>query len=352
MPLETALGLWAFVSYARGWRMSTAVLLALTALARPDGVIAALVLFSYDTIRHRRLPWREGAVFMAILAPFMLASWWYFGAPLPATVGAKFAQRDSQMWTTYGKGLREWLSGWLMRDVRGPQYDVMSLDPGTFSFWVTLGLPALLVWYRRWWLLLSWPLLFILAYRTMKIPFYHWYAAPAIVVVAIVAACGIGGVVALVRRFVPRAQAVAVAAGVLLAGYATHEWVRIVAQGPYRVPGLVVYEEAGRWLRTNTPPDSTVAYYEIGYVGYYSQRRMIDPLGLLDPKLGPHVAKRDFVWPYEQGRPTYILELSLDTPYNAFKQQPWFPQEYRRAHVFSAPGARDLILWERAAPAP
>jgi glycerophosphoryl diester phosphodiesterase len=357
MPFQLALGLWAFVCYARGWRAASALLLALTALARPDGVLAAVVLFAYDAIRRRRLPWREGVIYAAVLLPFVLAAWVYFGSPLPMTLSAKLAQREAGYWPTYGRGLRDWIAHYLLPGVRGPHVLFFALDPGTLSFWLTLGLPALL-FYRVWWLPLAWLTFFVLWYRTMKIPFYHWYSAPAVLVLSIVAACGIAGIIALARRIaswsIPPVPAIVTGPifatiGIALAVYSTSSWVHAAAVSRFPLPGVPPYAEAGRWLREHTPPDSTIAYYEIGHIGYYSQRHMIDPLGLLDPAVPPHVARRDFLWAYERARPNYILEMTSATAFNTFKQQPWFAADYRQIQVFPPPDqyVHDLIVWER-----
>jgi len=43
----------------------------------------------------------------------------------------------------------------------------------------------------------------------------------------------------------------------------------------------------GLWLRDNTPPNSSVALEPIGYIGYYSERYIIDFVGLVSPQVLP-----------------------------------------------------------------
>ena len=52
------------------------------------------------------------------------------------------------------------------------------------------------------------------------------------------------------------------------------------------------YASLGRWFAVNTPPDASVGYLEIGIIGYHSRRTIIDPLGLVNPGVAPHVAQR------------------------------------------------------------
>jgi hypothetical protein len=42
-----------------------------------------------------------------------------------------------------------------------------------------------------------------------------------------------------------------------------------------------------RWLRTNTPPDAAIATQDIGVLGYFADRRLIDMAGLTDPAVVP-----------------------------------------------------------------
>jgi hypothetical protein len=44
---------------------------------------------------------------------------------------------------------------------------------------------------------------------------------------------------------------------------------------------------AARWVRENTPPGSLVAAHDIGALGYYGERRLIDLAGLVSPEVIP-----------------------------------------------------------------
>jgi len=94
--LYIALVLFGFLAYARERYTRAAVLLALAALVRADGVLAAAVVGVHFLVARRRpVPWRAIVVYGVILAPWFLFAWMYFGAPLPATLAAK--QRQGMM---------------------------------------------------------------------------------------------------------------------------------------------------------------------------------------------------------------------------------------------------------------
>lgn len=45
--------------------------------------------------------------------------------------------------------------------------------------------------------------------------------------------------------------------------------------------------DAARWIQANTPPDALIAVHDIGAVGYFSQRTIIDLAGLATPEVIP-----------------------------------------------------------------
>ena len=51
---------------------------------------------------------------------------------------------------------------------------------------------------------------------------------------------------------------------------------------------------AGIWLREHTPPDAVVAANDVGAIGYYSGRRVVDVAGLVDPEVIPHLRQPDY----------------------------------------------------------
>lgn len=358
MPLQIALILWAVVAYAAEWRVASALLLGAATIVRPDGAVAAVVLAGYDLVRTRRIPWRAWLAFAAVLLPFAVLAWVYFGSPIPLTLSAKLAQRDLG-WPAYGRGLRNWLHLILGPDGRPASFEFISWDPRALGFWVTLGLPALL-WYRFLWLPLAWVAAFVFSYRTMQVPFYHWYAAPVVVGIAALAACGID---AMVRFAITRLSRVArkgpptwaamleTAIPVLMFAVVASHNLRTLPASARTAPLLELYADAGRWLHAHAPRNASVGYYEIGYLGYHAQRRIIDPLGLLDPATPPHVAQGDMTWAYRAYEPTYLVEQQR-TSYGGMRDMDWFQRRYQPIHVLTHPSLPDnaLTIYRRVMP--
>jgi hypothetical protein len=75
---------------------------------------------------------------------------------------------------------------------------------------------------------------------------------------------------------------------------------------------LPVYRAAGEWLARETPPASTVGTLEVGIIGYYSQRPMIDFAGLLQPTVAEQLPSTGSYqeaarWALAAFRPAYVV---------------------------------------------
>lgn len=47
--------------------------------------------------------------------------------------------------------------------------------------------------------------------------------------------------------------------------------------------------KAARWLKEHTPPNAVVATHDIGAIGFYSDRRVVDMVGLISPEMVEHI---------------------------------------------------------------
>jgi hypothetical protein len=333
MPVLLAVATAACLALDRDRSQVAAALGAVAALVRPDGVLVLGVVLAATLLRRRRLPWRELAVAASILVPFALLAWHAYGTPLPSTLAAKLAQRDSGLWSTFGQGLRDWLVLFLWND-RGPNLGFAPVVPPTLWLWTAIGLVA--VWrHRRLWPLLAWVVLFVAAYSAMRVPFYHWYAAPAALALAACAGAGLAEAAAWLARVAARSRVDgrrvrALAAVLPVAAALAIGWrpLRALPRTSALNDNVRLYIEAGRWIADATPPGSRVGYYEIGYIGFHGRRPMIDALGLIDPAIAPAVAAHDWARAFRQARPEYILEKP-GAGLNTFLAEPWFTAEYR-----------------------
>ena len=110
----------------------------------------------------------------------------------------------------------------------------------------------------------------------------------------------------------------------------------------------MLYERTGEWLKVNTRPADRIGYLEIGYLGYYSQRPIIDALGLVTPEVASHIASGDFSWAYATYRPEYIIINQVFQGMINMTGQVWFQEEYRDVATLSQSGyPAPLVIYRR-----
>ena len=51
---------------------------------------------------------------------------------------------------------------------------------------------------------------------------------------------------------------------------------------------------AGRWLKNNTQENAVIAAHDVGAIAYYSQRKIVDMIGLVTPEIISHINDKDY----------------------------------------------------------
>lgn len=252
---------------------------ALATLTRSDGVLVAGVLFLDYVLRYRRLPWSAALVYCLVIAPWYLFSWAYFGSPFPVTLLAKQQQGQMAISQSFAAGFRDLLVSRLR--------SCWSL-PGTLLLllgWYTISAKA-----SRWLLILAWGCTYFVAYVLLGVSRYFWYYAPLVPVGVV----GVGMGVSWLWTWCGRRSS-AVAQSLLrtaLVAAAMLPQVRATAlASSYRDPRASIYRDVGTWLAENTPPDALVGTLEVGIIGYYAGRQMVDFAGLIQPAVAEQMTR-------------------------------------------------------------
>lgn len=313
--LYLAFCLGAFAFYARQRYPLTAVCAALAILTRPDGVLVAFILAAHYFLWIRRpVPWLALALFLGLTVPWFAFAWAYFGSPLPATLAVKQHQGAMAISQRFAPGLLTILREY----VRWPYL----LEAGLAA----AGAVFLLRRARPWVLFLAWTMLYFLAYSALGVSRYFWYYAPLVPGFIVLLGLGIssisrGGPCARPsgpcirpREAFPSHRTalfyIATLALLLLLVPAQVYDLGQLRQHPDN--RLMIYPVVGEWLLDHTPPDASVGTLEVGLIGYYSQRRMIDFAGLIQPQvsnqLTAHTTYEDAaLWAVEHYRPDYLV---------------------------------------------
>lgn len=86
--------------------------------------------------------------------------------------------------------------------------------------------------------------------------------------------------------------------------------------------------EAAKWLKNNTPEGSIIATHDVGAIAFYSDRKIVDVVGLINPEFIPKLNSKEFVgFVQEQMK-------KQNVSYTAFLKE-WF-QVVNQAPLFEA----------------
>lgn len=276
-PLYLALCLWAFVAAAWGKAVPAGLLAGLAIFSRGDGALAAALagamLVGPIMSLGRRAVLDETLRYLAgllvALAPWLAFATAYYGSPIPVTLGAKQAQGAMPISTGFAAGLPVVLSWYASGAYHAVQAGV-----------AVAGLAHALARSRPVLWLVGWSALYFAAYTALGVSGYFWYYAPLTVGFIAAVSAGIDALIAMSGASRPAAR-VAIAAVVV--GLLALQARDVAALGTMTDARMRIYRAAGEWLAENTPPEAKVGALEIGVIGYYSSRPVVDFAGLIQP---------------------------------------------------------------------
>lgn len=351
-PLFIAIVLAAILSYEKKRFPLAGFLLGLAFLNRTEALVPIALLFALYLLQNRQPPWAMAGAALATVAPWLAYATVKFGSPLTNSFGAKISQVTAGL-PRYPVGLLNWVERVILDGYPWLLFAIPAMALGFLSLFGKSGKP--------WRLVIAWTILQSLLYALLPIPFYHWYAAQYGVLAAVLVALGtIDGSRLISVFFAHRlsGRAVANLKGLATAGLAlfailvgfthTRAAVNFMRSWPHG-PANRLYAAAGDWFKANTPQDSSIAYLEIGAIGYYSDRHIIDTLSLVTPELGDKVAAMDWLWAFQHYRPEYIVFNELFNPWLAtIYSVDWFREGYHEVARISVPDyAFPLIVYEK-----
>lgn len=301
------------------------VVAALATLTRPEGVmlaglcglaLIALTAAQGDDGRRWRalLHWSGGAAlaFVVVIAPYLHLNLNLTGGLLPATADAKAAQHAPLLAEPYP--LR--VLSLVVPLVAGGQ---VLLLPGAVYF----GLRSLRrlrddpgVWLHL--LLLVWPLALVLLYAA-RLPAAYQHGRYVIPALPALIVAGVVGTRWLLRdtqrsmagRVLARTLALAAAPAFLYFGL-------VLGPDVYAQDVAIIDEEMvapAQWIAAHLPPDDLLAVHDIGAVGYFAPRPIVDIAGLVTPEIAPIYWDEAALWAFIEARgAAYLMAFPDQLP--------------------------------------
>ncbi|MCB9450441.1 MAG: hypothetical protein H6672_03330 [Anaerolineaceae bacterium] len=167
-------------------------------------------------------------------------------------------------------------------------------------------------------ILLLWPLALIALYAArLPAPYQHGRyvipALPALIVAGVVGVMGLiqAGKRTLAGRVLSRSLAIAAALAFIY-------FALLAGPGVYRQDVAIIDQEmvaAAHWIAAELPPDELLAVHDIGAVGYFAPRPILDLAGLISPEVVPFILDPPELWAWlEANGAHYLLAFPNQIP--------------------------------------
>ena len=198
-----------------------------------------------------------------------------------------------------------------------------------------------------------WAALYYGAMFVTKVPAFGWYFVPPLPVYYGLVGLAVASIVDRVRMSVPAARHVWSSERSAIAGLAVFALplalhVRSVATDVGAAQRLEdeVRKPLGLWLEANTRSTDRILLEPIGYIGYFSRRRVLDLIGLVSPEVLPYY-RRDVKSPLAEIVRNFRPEVLVlrESEFWEFERNAGaaLRTEYRVRTPFPAPPARAVF---------
>jgi len=166
-------------------------------------------------------------------------------------------------------------------------------------------------------ILFTWTAGYFIAYTLLGVSRYPWYYAPLVPAFIALVGLGLTGLHQFLTRILagyPH-QLPGLIAGILVLTLGGGQLVHLLQIRDMPDARRMIYRAIGEWLAQNTSESDLVGTLEVGTMGYYSSRPMLDFAGLVQPevgaRLGPDSTYEDAaLWAIETYHPQYLVLLS------------------------------------------
>jgi hypothetical protein len=255
----------------------------LIVLVRPEGIILALVYAFKLTLTQPREIKRiilDATIFLitfsVMISPWIIFNFMYSQRPFPNTISAKFMVYGYP-WTL-GKSLT-YLWNVLIFFLNGP---LMLLIPGAgFAIHNAFRARDPRLFYPVAWFFI------LIGLYAVALPAIYDHGRYLMPLIPLIIIYGIEGLDHLLNRFV-RARLLRSTVWLSLFSMVIILLINGASDYAFRVRLFdIVHIQVTKWININTPQEAVIATHDIGIIGYYTERQIVDLAGLVTPEIVP-----------------------------------------------------------------
>jgi hypothetical protein len=310
-----------------------AVLSALALLARPDTAILLGLLWIDLIVRRRAIPWREGMITLALLAPWLAFGTVYFGSPLTNSIAAKSVTYRNPPDAFFKRLLQHYATPFFESAVLPPMgvLAVLALYCGL----CTLGGLNALRRNPRTWPLTAYPFAYFATFAIANPHFFRWYLSPPTPFYFLLIITGVWKATRDIGKLVtsrlvswkpkspfyqstnlPFTLFTAAALALTLNAWTLHP-----DHGPDRpAPEMAwfkleqLYARAADVVNAQATPEDTLCAGDIGMLGYRTNLHILDTVGLVTPESSRYYPADPDIYAINYAIPADLV-LALDPDY-------------------------------------
>jgi hypothetical protein len=355
------------------WAAFTSALMLLT---RPDSaaLVGPVVLdLVWRRWRARKPPWVEAGIFLATLAPWVVFATLYFGSPLPHSIAAKSLAYRLPPGSALVRLLQHFATPFFEYLVFPNSIVLIACLTVYLALYTTGGLAAIRRDARVWPVVL-YPLLYSAAFAIANPLIFRWYLAPPLPFYFLFVLLGLAqlaealkptrgsGPVACAASLMSRLMLPTACLGFL--ALSLNAWSLRPDHGPkWPAPEMawhqieLLYTRVGQELAPHVTAQTVIAAGDVGALGYYSNARILDTVGLMSPEasayypLDPALYVITYAVPPQlilDYQPDYVVLMEVYGR-NGLFTDPRFRTEYELSQKIPSDvfGSDGMLVWAR-----
>ncbi len=308
----------------------------LATLTRPEGLWLLGLLLVYNWYKRPDRWFSYVLVPAILLVPWVIFAEWYFGSVVPNSVTAKLALYSQFGRPTPWQALRfmmAWHSvfGWIL------------FVSAVIGGW----------WLNRkqnfCWPVVIWFVGTVLFYMFSRTMLFFWYIVPIYPMYLLFATAAAPFLIERYGPLVTRLNIIKPALyGLVILVLLAADYVPVTHYRKQEQILLDVHRQIGIYLNAEASENQLVAAEDIGYIGYYSRRRILDRDGLISPEVIPYNRAGKYLQVITDFQPSWVV-ASATSPISGFVNDSLFLAKYARDTSFAAYDVRYLLFSRKVA---